>query len=474
MGHFGTNISLDIKRGETIAVIGDNGSGKSTFLKYLAGVIRPVENNIITLPELDLYNEVDIYKYHRIAGYVSQNPEDVFIYDCLDSDLRFGFENIKFSKSEAVERMDILIEDFDMVNREDISYSALSSGELQRAAIVSALSLNPEILILDDAFSLLDATEANRLFKRIYDEAKKEDKILIYATHDFAMAEKADRIIRFSNGKIVQDTMENGINSMRLPAPMRRSELTGPLRKAERALVPVSGGRKLEIEEYEGQNASLSKSVKKHSLIVKAAGLYIGKKQRSNVIFKNLDMIFYPGRLYTVDGDSGSGKSMLLKLLSGEEKLKKGRIFVETMKLPRDKDDFRKILPKGSRSGYMCKLRRHVAYACELPDRQLIQSTVINDVMFGPISFGADKNTARVKAEKVLKEMDINSSLWQRSIKDLSYGEKKMTQLAGVFAMGADFILLDKPFAGLDDKCTEIISHLIEDHVNSGKTVILI
>ena len=475
MVHFGTSISLDIKRGESIAVLGDNGSGKSTFLKYLAGLIRPSENNVITLPELDLYNEVDIYKYHRIAGYVPQNPEDILIFDCLDSDVRFGYENIRYSKSEAVERMDQLFEDFDMVNREDISYSALSSGELQRAAIVSALALDPEILIFDDAFSLLDGTETDRLFKRILDESRREGRIFIYSTHDFSVAEKADRIIRFSNGKIVQDTLESGINSMRLPAPMRRSELTGPLRKSERMLVPVTGGRKLEIAEYDGQNASVSKSIKKHSLIVKQAGYYIGKKQRSNVIFRNMDMIFYPGRLYTIDGDSGTGKSTLLRLLCGEDKLKKGRVYVETIKLPKDnKEDFKRLLPKGNRGDYMNSARKHVVYACEIPDRQLIQSTVIRDVMFGAISYGADKNATRVKAEKILREMDVKTSLWQTSIKDLSYGEKKMTQLAGVFASGADFLLLDKPFAGLDDKCTEIVAHMIEKHIQSGKTVILV
>lgn len=197
------NISFQIKKGEYVAILGHNGSGKSTIAKLLIGLLEKKSGNIIIdHKELNLEN---LYKIREKIGIVFQNPDNQFIGATVRDDIAFGLENICIPR----EKMDELIERYAKRVRMDKFLdhepTKLSGGQKQRVAIAGILAMSPSIIILDESTSMLDPRgrkEINELIREL-----KEDKemTIISITHDIEEAKNADRILLLNKGEIVGD-----------------------------------------------------------------------------------------------------------------------------------------------------------------------------------------------------------------------------------------------------------------------------
>lgn len=197
------NISFQIKKGEYVAILGHNGSGKSTIAKLLIGLLEKKSGNIIIdHKELNLEN---LYKIREKIGIVYQNPDNQFIGATVRDDIAFGLENICIPR----EKMDELIERYAKRVRMDQFLdhepTKLSGGQKQRVAIAGILAMSPSIIILDESTSMLDPRgrkEINELIREL-----KEDKemTIISITHDIEEAKNADRILLLNKGEIVGD-----------------------------------------------------------------------------------------------------------------------------------------------------------------------------------------------------------------------------------------------------------------------------
>lgn len=197
------NISFQIKKGEYVAILGHNGSGKSTIAKLLIGLLEKKSGNIIIdHKELNLEN---LYKIREKIGIVFQNPDNQFIGATVKDDIAFGLENICVPR----EKMDELIERYAKRVRMDQFLdhepTKLSGGQKQRVAIAGILAMSPSIIILDESTSMLDPRgrkEINELIREL-----KEDKemTIISITHDIEEAKNADRILLLNKGEIVGD-----------------------------------------------------------------------------------------------------------------------------------------------------------------------------------------------------------------------------------------------------------------------------
>lgn len=197
------NISFQIKKGEYVAILGHNGSGKSTIAKLLIGLLEKKSGNIIIdHRELNLEN---LYKIREKIGIVFQNPDNQFIGATVRDDIAFGLENICIPR----EKMDELIERYAKRVRMDQFLdhepTKLSGGQKQRVAIAGILAMSPSIIILDESTSMLDPRgrkEINELIREL-----KEDKemTIISITHDIEEAKNADRILLLNKGEIVGD-----------------------------------------------------------------------------------------------------------------------------------------------------------------------------------------------------------------------------------------------------------------------------
>ena len=195
------NVSFDIFEGEYITILGHNGSGKSTIAKLLIGLLEKLSGTIIVDGiELTLEN---LYKVRDNIGIVFQNPDNQFIGATVRDDIAFGLENNCVPQNQMDEIINNFASKVDMQDFLDHEPTKLSGGQKQRVAIAGILAMNPKIIILDEATSMLDPIgkrEINNLVRRLN---KEKTMTIISITHDIEEAKNADRIIVMNNGKVM-------------------------------------------------------------------------------------------------------------------------------------------------------------------------------------------------------------------------------------------------------------------------------
>lgn len=194
------NVSFEIKRGEYVAILGHNGSGKSTIAKLLIGLLEAKSGDIIIADQL--LTEESLYEVRSHIGIVFQNPDNQFIGATVRDDIAFGLEN----KCVPQSKMDGLIEYYaqqvNMLPFLDHEPSKLSGGQKQRVAIAGILAMNPDILILDESTSMLDPKGKNEINQLVSTIRQESQMTVLSITHDIEEAAKADRIILLNQGEI--------------------------------------------------------------------------------------------------------------------------------------------------------------------------------------------------------------------------------------------------------------------------------
>ncbi len=195
-----SNISLSIQQGEWVSIIGPNGSGKSTLAKTINGLIAPKEGNI-TIGGYQLNNE-NVWTIRQMVGMVFQNPDNQFVGSTVQDDVAFGLENLGVPREEMVERIRSALEKVGMLEYADREPSRLSGGQKQRVAIAGIVALQPEIIILDEATSMLDPSGRKDVLQTVKDVKNQENLTVISITHDIDEAVESDRIIVMQDGSI--------------------------------------------------------------------------------------------------------------------------------------------------------------------------------------------------------------------------------------------------------------------------------
>lgn len=195
------HISFHIQKGEYVAILGHNGSGKSTIAKLMIGLLEKNSGQIIVNgQELNLDN---LYQIRAQIGIVFQNPDNQFIGATVRDDIAFGLENICVPHEDMDELIETYAKKVRMDQFLDHEPTKLSGGQKQRVAIAGILAMSPSIIILDEATSMLDPRgkqEINDLVREINNDRQMT---IISITHDIEEAKKADKIIMLNNGEIV-------------------------------------------------------------------------------------------------------------------------------------------------------------------------------------------------------------------------------------------------------------------------------
>ncbi len=194
------NVSFEIDAGEYVAILGHNGSGKSTIAKLLIGLLEKKSGDIMV--EGISLNEENLHDVRSHIGIVFQNPDNQFIGATVRDDIAFGLENKCVPQKDMEDIINYYAKEVNMYAFLDHEPSKLSGGQKQRVAIAGILAMQPDILILDESTSMLDPkgkTEVNALVKKIRQEKKMT---VLSITHDIEEASKADRIILLNKGRI--------------------------------------------------------------------------------------------------------------------------------------------------------------------------------------------------------------------------------------------------------------------------------
>ncbi len=192
---------MEIESGKYVAILGHNGSGKSTFSKLLVALYKPADGKI----ELDgtTISKETIREIRSKIGIIFQNPDNQFIGASVEDDVAFGLENKRVPRKEMKPIIDELATKVGMGNYLEKSPQFLSGGQKQRVAIASVLALDPDIIIFDEVTSMLDPLGKRKVLNIINAVQKERKKTLISITHDMDEAILADYCLVFSEGKII-------------------------------------------------------------------------------------------------------------------------------------------------------------------------------------------------------------------------------------------------------------------------------
>ena len=196
------NVSLTIQQGEWIAIIGPNGSGKSTLAKTINGLIEANSGEVII--EGVALNAETVWDVRKKIGMVFQNPDKHFVGSTVQDDVAFGLENVGIPREEMVKRVADAVAAVNMANFLDKEPARLSGGQKQRVAIAGIVALSPDIIILDEATTMLDPEGRHEVIETIQEIKEKENLTVISITHDIDEAAKANRIFVMEAGQLTR------------------------------------------------------------------------------------------------------------------------------------------------------------------------------------------------------------------------------------------------------------------------------
>ncbi|MTT32738.1 energy-coupling factor ABC transporter ATP-binding protein [Terrilactibacillus sp. BCM23-1] len=198
------DINLTVYQGEWLAITGHNGSGKSTLAKCLKGLIMP-EKGTISVLHWDTTDKEKLWDIRRTVGMVFQNPDNQFVGATVKDDVAFGMENSGIERQEMLKRLETSLKQVRMFDYVDREPHQLSGGQKQRVAIAGIIALEPSIIILDEATSMLDPEGRKSVMKLMRHLNKENNITVISITHDLEEVIHADRMIVMNDGKVIKE-----------------------------------------------------------------------------------------------------------------------------------------------------------------------------------------------------------------------------------------------------------------------------
>ncbi|GAB2480508.1 energy-coupling factor ABC transporter ATP-binding protein [Alkalibacterium psychrotolerans] len=205
------DVSFSINQGEWVAIIGPNGSGKSTLAKTINGLIEPDAGNV-TVGGLEL-NEEHVWSIREMVGMVFQNPDNQFVGSTVQDDVAFGLENLGIPRDEMLERVRIALDKVNMLEFAEREPARLSGGQKQRVAIAGIVALRPQIMILDEATSMLDPQGREEVLRTVKEVKEQEGLSVLSITHDIDEAAAANRVLVMRDGQMIQEGTPESIFS---------------------------------------------------------------------------------------------------------------------------------------------------------------------------------------------------------------------------------------------------------------------
>lgn len=195
-------VSLDIEKGQFIAILGHNGSGKSTLAKHMNALLVPTEGTL-WVDGINTASEEDLWKVRQKAGMVFQNPDNQIIGTVVEEDVGFGPENIGIPTEDIWKRVDDALGAVGMLAFKDKSPNKLSGGQKQRVAIAGVVAMKPECIVLDEPTAMLDPNGRKDVLKTLRELNEKEGVTVILITHYMEEVVYADEVYVMDGGQIV-------------------------------------------------------------------------------------------------------------------------------------------------------------------------------------------------------------------------------------------------------------------------------
>ncbi len=427
-------VDLTIKKGEFIALLGRNGSGKTTFSKQLNAILRPSEGTV-TVDEMGTKDADKLYEIRQRVGMVFQNPDNQMVAASVEEEVAFGPENLGMESETIVSRVKQALEQVRMWKRRKAAPNHLSGGQKQRIAIAGILAMHPDYIVLDEPTAMLDPKGRKEVMEALQRLNQEQEMTVILITHDMEEAALASRVILLADGQVRFDgTPEKFFGADALLVEMG---MEAPLSyRVQRAMGGVAsqqsdaGKNKTNaFDILERDKALLSLQHVSH--------IYSPGTAYEKVALDDVSLSLGKGEIVGLAGHTGSGKSTMIQLLNGLLKPTSGTVTFEG----------KNIQGKGYSGNY---LRSKVGMVFQYPEHQMICDTVWEDVAFGPGKQDLTEEECNARVEDALRFVDLPEKYYTASPLQLSGGQKRRVAIAGVLAMQPEYIILDEPAAGLD------------------------
>ncbi len=198
------NVSLDVKQGDFVAILGHNGSGKSTFAKHINAILNPTEGTV-WVDGMNTREEAEIWKIRQTAGMVFQNPDNQIIGQVVEEDVGFGPENIGVPTEEIWQRVEESLRAVGMYEFRKYSPNKLSGGQKQRVSIAGVLAMHPKCIVLDEPTAMLDPSGRKEVIRAVRGLNQVEGVTVILITHYMEEIIHADKVFVMDQGKVAME-----------------------------------------------------------------------------------------------------------------------------------------------------------------------------------------------------------------------------------------------------------------------------
>ncbi|MDD7401628.1 MAG: energy-coupling factor transporter ATPase [Eubacteriales bacterium] len=479
------DLSLAVRRGQHVAIIGHNGSGKSTFARLCNALILPDQGQV-SIAGLTASSMEAVYEIRRTCGMVFQNPDDQIVASSLEEDVAFGPENLGLSTTEIQSRVQDALARVGLTPYAKMSPQHLSGGQKQKLSVAGVLAMHPTCLVLDESTSMLDPQAAQDLMDFVTELCRTEGLTLINITHNMEEAMRADQVFVLSRGKLVLSgspreifaqpdrlTQENlvlpfylGLYHELLPwvPALAYPETAEDLANNLADLIKLMDTGKLSSLGKEGllvdQEPSASPTQESFIEIKDLSYSYNPKSSRPQQVLHEINLQIRQGEIFVLCGHSGSGKSTLISHLNGIYRAQTGWV---------------KVLGYDSRvKEDLIKIRQLVGLVFQYPEKQLFAETVAEDIAFGLRQQKLAEEEISARIREVAELLDLDPDLLDRSPFELSGGQQRRVAIAGVLAMQPEVLVLDEPAAGLDPLARQAMLDEIKALNRKGKTIVMV
>lgn len=508
-------IDLNIEDGEFFCILGGNGSGKSTFAKHLNALLQP-DVGTVRINGMDASDPELVYDIRSTAGMVFQNPDDQLVATLVEDDVAFGPENLGVPSAQIAQRVREALKGVGLVGFERHETHALSGGQKQRVALAGVLAMEPRVLILDEASSMLDPRGRKGLMKvcralhdrgmtivmitHVMEEAAEADRVAVFRAGRVAMLgapeeilTRADELAQLNLDMPASCCLGRALRAKGVPvcAQVREADMVAEIAQvyAERSGADVAGrpsasdSRVLDHASSAADGMVASEPVieishlshsytlsarerrrwRKRSTAVGASGKQAlwGSDPNSPWALRDVSLTVRRGEFLGLAGHTGSGKSTLVQHLNGLIRPQEGSVCALGLDL-------------SSKKG-AAAVKAKVGVVFQYPERQLFAETVAQDVAFGPRNLGLprDEVVRRVATSLARVGLDL-AAIGDKSPFELSGGQQRRVAFAGVLAMEPEVLVLDEPMAGLDPAARRDFLALIDRLHREGLTVVMV
>ncbi|NIQ37214.1 MAG: ATP-binding cassette domain-containing protein [Proteobacteria bacterium] len=470
------DINLEIKEGEFVIITGANGSGKTSLGKCINGLI-PYSTGGVFNGRVEICGvntlEKDVSELALYAGFVFPNPEDQLATPLVETEIAFGLCNLGIGRDMISQRVDAILDRFEIGQLRHNSTFDLSTGQQQMVAIASCAVMEPKVLILDDPIAHLNQNTSAEVVEIVKDLIKRGTTIIWISQDMSQVFEFADRVVLLDGGQIAFDGPPRGLSE--------EMDFTDLPVIAPQHLAFTHGLRRVGFPE-DLIEISLDKTIRRLRGLMAAVGHSMGSGENSRSVdpkksepmirfdqvsfqypnglwaLKDIDLEFYSGDFVLLSGWNGSGKTTLMKHLNGLLRPTKGVVFVG------GEDIYRKPTSQ---------LARGVGFLFQNPDHQLHKPTVREELAFSLKNFGVPDERVTERILETSEEFGLESVL-DRSPQELSGSEKKKVTVASVLIYDPRIVVLDEATANLDREQARNIIEKIEGYADENRIVISI